>query len=155
MEEKTVLRRELRVTPEKKKRKLLVPFLAGLGVAALVPVIGSTLAAQITLNSGGPIEFGQGRVLTTQCDPNITITPHASYSSVSSAFLVDLVELSDIDGTACEGKRFTLTALTSTDPVDLGNFTYTDGTDHGSHTFAVELDLHSDDLTGFILESGS
>lgn len=155
MEEKTVRRRELRVTPEKKKRKLLVPFLAGLGVAALVPVIGSTLAAQITLNGGGQIEFGQGRVTTTQCDAYITVTPHASYDSGSSSFLVDQVELSEIDGESCQGKIFTLTALTDGLSVNIGNFTYNDATDHGSHTFTVSVSLNSDNVRGFILESSS
>lgn len=153
MDVTTVRRRDLRAAQEKKKRKVLVPFLAGLGVAALFPVVGSTLAANISLGSGS-IEFGQGQVSTVTCDSSIVITPSAAYNSGSDTFNVNTIELSDI-ADACEGKVLTLTAQTSGANVELGSITYSVDVYGGSWVIEPSDPLAADDLTGFILESSS
>jgi len=152
VEEKTVRRRELRATPEKKKRKLLVPFLAGLGVAALVPVIGSTLAAQINLGSNR-IEFGQGQATAAACDSAITVTPHSTW--VDSAFQVDTVTLSGI-ADACNGKTFSLSATLTGAPFDFTPFVYDktgQPTDSGTYVFESVSGLASADVSGFIIQT--
>ena len=152
MDQQSVRRRDLRVAPEKKKRKVLVPFLAGLGVAALVPVIGSTLAANISLGNSA-IEFGQGQISTTTCDDSITVTPSSSWNG--EAFNVDTVTLSGI-ADACDGKTITLSATLAGAPFEFTPFVY-DNTgqpaDNGTYTFERVSGLASADVTGFILES--
>ena len=94
------------IVPKKKKNKSL-KVLLGVGVLVAVPVIGSTLAGSISLNSGGSIEFGQGSAATVACDSDgITVTPTSAYSS--GAFKLDTITLSGIDLTAnhCAGKTF-------------------------------------------------
>ena len=63
------------------------PFKLILGIGALVAVIGlgSTLAANININSG-PIEFGQGVAQTTACsgDTPIYVTPQPTFYNVPS-----------------------------------------------------------------------
>jgi hypothetical protein len=151
VEEKTVRRRELRVTPEKKKRKLLVPFLAGLGVAALVPVIGSTLATQITLNSDNPIEFGQGYKITTACDTTIVVTPASLFST--DQFILTTVTLSDIDA-ACEGKSLKLSYVAGGTQVPIASaHVYHVDPDAGSVVFEVSGTVPSDTVDAFTVES--
>ena len=67
---------------KKKSRKGLIVGIAMLGV---IPVIGSTLAASITLNTSA-IEFGQGQVAVTACD-DFTVELVSAYAS--GAFELD------------------------------------------------------------------
>ena len=46
-----------------------------IGAVALVGVLSSTLAANISINSGSNVEFGQGVSGAAACDANLTITP--------------------------------------------------------------------------------
>ena len=95
------------------------PFKLILGIGALVGTIalGSTLAASINLNSGGPVEFGQGVTQTTSCDSQVEVTPMSSFvnSDGSGDFKFSAITLSDLDGTGqaeategCAGKSFTI-----------------------------------------------
>ena len=87
-----------------------------LGISALVGVIalGSTLAASINLNSGSPVEFGQGVAQTTACDSEILITPTSSYDNGTDegSFMFSGVTLGNLDTTSegCAGKTLTLDA---------------------------------------------
>jgi hypothetical protein len=92
--------------PKKKKNKTLKVML---GIAALVavPVVGTTLAASIAINSGGNVNFGQGTATTAACDTAITTAASSSYAS--SAFKLKTITLSDIDLTSspnCAGRTF-------------------------------------------------
>ena len=49
-------------TTKKKSRKGIY---VGIAILALAPVIGSTFAANIGINSGSPVEFGQGVTTVT------------------------------------------------------------------------------------------
>jgi hypothetical protein len=88
---------------EKKKRKKLPLILAGVGILALVPIVGSTFAASITLGSGS-VEFGQGTQTAAACDSSIDVALGSSITS--GAFKLQTITLSNLDATACAGKTF-------------------------------------------------
>jgi hypothetical protein len=89
-----------------------------LGVGALVGVIalGSTLAASINLNGGGPVEFGQGVAQTTACDSQIIVTPYSSFDNSYGVqeFVLSSIEISDI-ANACAPKRFQINIYGNSD----------------------------------------
>jgi hypothetical protein len=96
----------------KSRNKSSVKGLAGLATVAAIAVLGSTLAANISLNSGGSLEFGQGVSQTTACDSDgITVTPTAGFLNAAGggAFNFNSVALSGIAST-CNGKTFTINA---------------------------------------------
>jgi len=100
----------------KSRNKSSVKGLAGLAAVAAIAVLGSTFAANISLNSGGTLEFGQGVSQTTACDENgITVTPTAAFVNTANAgaFNFNSVALAGIDS-ACNGKLFTLNAYGNT-----------------------------------------
>ena len=98
-------------TPRSSKPLKLV---VGIGVLAGVIALGSTLASNINLNSGEPIEFGQGVAQTTACDSEIIMTPLESFSNASGAgtFAFNGLRLSNLDTTAqgCAGTTLTMAA---------------------------------------------
>ena len=98
--------------PEKKKKSNTRNLKIALGLAAviLVPTIGSTLAGSITVGTG-TVEFGQGVVTTAACDSTITVTPSSVLTN--SMFFLDTVVISDIDASTCDGKYFTIKALSN------------------------------------------
>jgi hypothetical protein len=80
----------------KKKTK----YKAALGVGSVVSLfgLGSTLAANISLNGGGNVEFGQGVATTAACDEDgFNVTPHTSYDNDHSIFRVDYVQVTGLD----------------------------------------------------------
>jgi hypothetical protein len=96
-------------------------LLAVAGFAAIA-VLGSTLAANISLNSG-TLEFGQGVAVTSACDEDgITATPKAVFanSSGAGAFNFASVAFSGVS-TDCAGKLFTVNAYgdTSATPLNI------------------------------------
>jgi hypothetical protein len=98
--------------PKKKKNKSLKVML---GIAALVavPVVGTTLAASITINSGGGVQFGQGVTLAAACDSAITLTPAASFVNSDNTFKLATITIAGLNGVACNGKTLTIKALKS------------------------------------------
>lgn len=129
------------------------PFKLVLGIGALVGTIalGSTLAASINLNGGGPVEFGQGVAQTTACDREIIITPLSSFVNGSPGeFRFTGINLSGVDGTdqansseGCAGKSFTFksynqngTRLSATYSISIagnGDFSSSDGSTSGTN----------------------
>ena len=88
-------------TPAPKSRKKLRVIL-GIGALAAVTGLGSTLAANISLNGGGNVEFGQGVATTAACDDDITLTPVSEFSNTSYAydeatFTMTAIQVSGID----------------------------------------------------------
>lgn len=76
-------------------------------------VLGSTLAASINLNDGGPVEFGQGVTQTTACDSEIIMTPYSKFYNEADVFAFSGIRLSQVDTTdqsdsseGCAGKSF-------------------------------------------------
>ena len=115
-----------RPTRNKNSSSKVVLGLAGIAAVAL---LGSTLAANISLNSGSAVEFGQGVALTSACDSDgITATPTASFVNAASAgsFNFSTVAFTNISS-ACLDKTFTLKAYgdASATPLTLATITST------------------------------
>ena len=86
--------------------------LLGIGALAAVTGIGSTLAANISLNGGNPVgavEFGQGLVTTAACDDGITVTPVSAFDNAVDEFVLDRVDFSGVS-TNCNSKYFLIRA---------------------------------------------
>ena len=96
--------------------------LFGYAFAGLLAVIGFTYTANIVINNGGTIEFGQGiaGVQQVACDENgIEITPIAGYMNEDAAkWSLDSVYVENIDST-CAGKDFILQFYTADSDVPL------------------------------------
>ena len=105
-----ILKFENASRPVRKKSSSSKVVLGLAGIAA-VALLGSTLAANISLNTGAGVEFGQGVSQTTACDDAITTTPSATFVNAASggSFNFATVALTGIDA-ACEDKIFTLKA---------------------------------------------
>jgi hypothetical protein len=109
--------------PQKKKLPAVLAFLLLLfGGSYLVQ---TTLAANISLNSGGPVEFGQGITATVACSgaTDLTITPNATFTNASGggSFYFSSVRVSNIPS-SCQGKDFTIKAFENTDSTPLAIF---------------------------------
>ena len=119
-----ILKFDNAATPRRKKNNNL-KSLAGLATVAAIAVLGSTLAANLSLNSGGAIEFGQGVSVTSACDSDgITVTPSVQFVNEASAgtFYLSTIALTNIDltdTTKCVGKTFTLNAYNDSDATPL------------------------------------
>ena len=117
-------------------------LLAVAGFAAIA-VLGSTLAANISLNSG-TLEFGQGVALTSACDSDgITATPKAVFSNVTGggSFNFASVSFSGIS-TSCANKLFTLNAYgdSSSTPLNIATV--------GASSYSVATFMFSATLPG-------
>jgi len=96
-------------------KKSNLKSLAGLATVAAVAVLGSTLAANISLGTGSAIEFGQGVQVAAACDSAITLSPRANFvNGANPQFFLSTISFSDVDGrasgTGCQGKTLTLNA---------------------------------------------
>ena len=96
--------------PVPKRKKTPIYLFAVTALAAVIG-FGSTFAADITINTGAPIEFGQGVAQTVTCggaDVNITITPKSTFFNASGAgrYAMSSFEVSNIPA-ACDGVDFT------------------------------------------------
>jgi len=118
-------------TPRRKKSGGNIKTLAGLATVAAIAVLGSTLAANISLGSSSGIEFGQGVQTATACDSSITVTPSSRFINAAGAgtFFMSTISLTNIDLTSdkCLGKVFTLNAYddSSSTPLNLATNTVT------------------------------
>jgi hypothetical protein len=104
--------------------------LAGLATVAAVAVLGSTLAANISLGSSS-LEFGQGVQTTAACDNSITLSPKVTFvNGANPVFMLSTISFSDVDtrtsgsstvsgGTGCAGKTLTLNAYGDTSATPL------------------------------------
>ena len=123
-----ILKFENSSRPVRKKSSSSKVMLGLAGIAA-VALLGSTLAANISLNGGSGVEFGQGVALTSACDSDgITATPTATFVNAASAggFNFSTVAFTNVSS-ACLGKTFTLKAYgdTSATPLNLATVTST------------------------------
>jgi hypothetical protein len=77
--------------------------LAGLATVAAVAVLGSTLAANISLGTGSTLEFGQGVQVTAACDSAITLSPQVNFvNGANPVFMLSTIAFSDVDGRAID-----------------------------------------------------
>ena len=111
---------DLTEASDKKKIPSFLAFL--LLVLGGTLFIQTTLATNVSLNSGNPIEFGQGISATTACSGStqLTITPNAAFTNSSNAgsFKFDSFTVSGIP-VQCHGADFTISAFGNTDAAPL------------------------------------
>jgi hypothetical protein len=101
------------------RKKSNLKSLAGLATVAAIAVLGSTLAANISLGSGS-LEFGQGVQTTAACDSSIIVSPKVTFvNGASPQFMLSTISLTDVNATACDSKTFTLNAYGNTDATPL------------------------------------
>jgi hypothetical protein len=104
-----------------KKRARIATIIGG---AFLMAAVGSTFAANVTINGGSAIEYGQGLTQATACDDAIKITPtnHFVNSAGSSGtFYIDTITVTDSRTASastglgnCVGKSIKLSAFNAT-----------------------------------------
>jgi hypothetical protein len=83
-------------------------LIVGIGVATGALAIGSTLAANINLNSGAPVEFGQGVTLSTVCDENgFKVKPFSRFDKNRNIFVFSYLGITGVDLTP-EGADLTI-----------------------------------------------
>jgi len=118
--------------------------------------VQNTLASNISLNTGAPVEFGQGITQTVACSgaTNLTITPSATFTNASGAgdFKFLSITVSGIPA-GCHGSDFTISAYGNTDdsPLALFNTTSTSAVIYNNAgTFEVGVGS-----TGMSVTSGS
>ena len=135
--------------PKKKKNKTLKVML---GIAALVavPVIGTTLAASITIGTNNAaINFGQGVVQATACDSAVTVTTTSTFANATGAgsFKLGNVTIAGIANT-CNAKKFVINVYpdssTSVGVCEITNF---NGSDSASPTAVTTDTLCANDTT--------
>jgi hypothetical protein len=121
-----ILQFENAPAPRKASKKSNLKSFAGLATVAAVAVLGSTLAANISLGTGSSLEFGQGVQITAACDSSITLTPKVTFvNGTNPQFMLSTVGFSDLDGraagTGCASRTLTLNAYgdTSATPISL------------------------------------
>jgi hypothetical protein len=130
-----ILKFENSARPVRKKSSSSKAILGLAGIAA-VALLGSTLAANISLNGGTGVEFGQGVAQTTACDDSITMTPTASFVNAASGggFNFSTVALSGI-AYACVDDIFTLKAYGDSSATPLVIATGSAGATYSQATF--------------------
>jgi hypothetical protein len=116
------------VHPKKSKNKNRVFGLILSCVAAGV-FINSTLAGNISLNSGGSVEFGQGVLTATACDGNFTIKPVSSFANAAGDFKLSSLEITNLNSSSngCAGKALTINFYGETSTASLGSLVIADG----------------------------
>ena len=141
--------------PAKKKFSSILAFL--LLLVGGTYLVQTTLAANIALNSGSAIQFGQGITATTACSgaTNLTITPNSTFinSSGGGAHYFSSVTVSNIPSN-CYGDDFTINAYgnSSNTPLALFNSTSTSAVVYNN---AGTFELGVGTLTGASITSGS
>ena len=95
--------------------KKAIGFLAAGSILIAIPIIGTTLAGTITINSGTAVQFAQGSITTATCDESITVSATSTYSD---NFYLKTITLSGIklDTGGCAGKTLTVSAATTANP---------------------------------------
>ena len=94
--------------------KKAIGFLAAGSILIAIPIIGTTLAGTITINSGNAVQFAQGSITTATCDADISISATSTYSD---NFYLKTITLSGINlVSGCEGKTLTVSAATTASP---------------------------------------
>lgn len=94
-----------------------------LGWGAFTVSLGGVLAAAITINTNGLIEFGQGSVRTIVCDRNVDISPVVTFDSDQNEFTAEALQLTNLnnnvgsgDDAGCGNKTLIITIYSPADP---------------------------------------
>ena len=104
-----------------KNRSRLITMIAG---AFFVAAVGSTFAANITINTTGTLEYGQGLTTAAACDDAISIVPTNHYvnsAGSSGTFYIDTITVTDSRTSSsstglgnCIGKTLKISAYNGT-----------------------------------------
>ena len=141
--------------PVKKKLSSALAFL--LLLVGGTYLIQTTFAANIGLNSGRPVEFGQGILATTACSgsTNLSITPNSTFvnSAGAGAFYFSSVSVSNIPS-SCNGSDFTINAYGESNSTPIAIFN-TSSTNAVIYNNAGVFELGVGTLTGASITSGS
>jgi hypothetical protein len=138
---------------ESSKKKSNSKYKAALGVGSVVSLfgIGSTLAANISLNGGGNVEFGQGVATTAACDEDgFSITPVTRYDNTNSKFRIDYIQVTGVnltpEGTGWDDEDLSFASQDDAKEEYPGQ--YYDGTDWKNTCDGVVLDFkaYTDDV---------
>ena len=107
---------ELEVTKRKSRPAVMLKF----GALSIAAVMGTTLAANININSGSNREFGQGISLATSCSgsESISIKPSSTFNSAQSRLDLNKITLSNIPAN-CLNKDFLISIYSDTSVVSL------------------------------------
>ena len=112
-------------SPQRKKASALAALVL-FAVGGLF--LQSTLAANLSINSGTPVEFGQGISATTACSGEtvLTMTPNSVFTNAGGAGVhyLSSITVSKIP-TECSGKDFTINAYNDSDNTALRLFATT------------------------------
>ena len=104
--------------PRFRKHQNKIASFALLAVALAFILFKTTLAANMTIGNGQPVEYGQGVVQSTACDTSFLVTPLESFSNASGAgaFLFSGVTISGLDTTTqgCAGRTLKMAAYGQT-----------------------------------------
>ena len=96
-------------SPSQKKKWFKSPkVIFGVGVLIAIPIIGTTFAGTVRVNTGSGITFGQGQVAAVACDDDVVITPNASF--IGHHWLLTSVIITGLNTTDCSGKNLTVAA---------------------------------------------
>jgi hypothetical protein len=100
--------------PKGHQSKVKLKLLLGICVLVAVFSLGSTLAANITLNNSGAVEFGQGVAQAVACDSDgITLTPSSNYWNAGSIYRISSLVLSGVNFQTCASKTLTIKMFTN------------------------------------------
>jgi hypothetical protein len=139
-------------SPNKAGSNKSLMYFLGIGTLVGTIALGSTLAASINLNSGAPVEFGQGIAQTTACDDEITITPYSTFVNEEGGgdYYFSSLNISGIDSSEgkCSGKRFLIKAYSDQGIVPLFNYadSANDSEEEGDYNF-VEIANNGGEFT--------
>ena len=99
----------------KNKKRLLI-LVALVGVMGIGGVVAAT---SITINAGVPISLGAGYTTATTCDAAVTITAGQTYDSDTNKYVVNALNIADVDvyGAECAGKTMQLAVVTTASTV--------------------------------------
>jgi hypothetical protein len=124
----------------RQKKSSTKGLVAAAGFAAIA-VLGSTLAANISLNSG-TLEFGQGVAVTSACDGDgITATPKAVFANASGAGQFNFASIAFTGiASGCANKLFTVNAYGDTSATPL-NIATVGATSYNVATFMFSATL--------------
>ena len=99
--------------PVKKKNKKNGAILLISGISLATSIGGVFAANSIVINDGDAIQFGQGVAETATCDASIDTSITQKLDGTTTDFIVDTVELTSIDATACADSNLIVTLLKS------------------------------------------
>jgi hypothetical protein len=114
----------------------------GITVMGVFAALGSTLAANITINSSQAVEFGQGLSAAAACDSTITVKPRASFTNgtdTAGTFTLASLEFGGLDYASCNNKELVISTYDS----GVATANYFGGTTNDSYT-AVTVLIKSD-----------